>query len=481
MEISRFSYFITLLLLLGSVFAFAQGDSTVYKNLAEKTLGVSSSFKIDDNKAVLQVMLTDSTFELIALDNKMQVLWRNQFRGYGVACGKFKGSILAVADSVYYLKHGADHTYRAFLIDPQSGKTILQKEIFRQQAKHEERTASSFRNDGSDFSLILRQADIKAQSLFYGHLKDSTEDLTIVNLNEKLEPVYFKPKFPDETCISMTGNAQGDLFLLTTKGGRTLLARRYESGSIEPSNPISLNCDTLSGHDLERGYNAITPSQEDRNILYLALAHNNHNDDRELYMGKFDFSSNTSQSASEVFTGKHIRAMENSFIQVNGQFDKPNIGSQKKELTVRYFRERNGRLITVASEIYAVEYNSVTTYYEKALIINCYDNNLKQQFQQVMPVYYDGRVPANTGFAFKENTLKVISNNESENADRFPAYGELDLSTGNWLNLVLLKGGERYTSDEHIIWFTNSFIVPSNRSPGIFANKYNIDLFRYTF
>ncbi len=328
----------------------------------------------------------------------------------------------------------------------------------------------------------MRQADIKTQSLFYGHLKDSTEDLTIVSLNEKLEPVYLKPKFPDETYISMTGNAQGDLFLLTTRGGTTLLARRYEGGSLEPSNPITLNCDTLTGYDLEKGYeNADTPSQEDRNILYLALAHNNHNDDRELYAGKIDFSTNTSLSTNEVFTGKHIRAMENSFVQVSGQFDKPNIGSQKKQLTVRYFRERNGRLIAVASEIYAVEYNGITTYYEKALIINCYDNNLKQQFQQVMPVYYDGRVPANTGFAFKENALKVISNNESENADRFPAYGELDLSTGNWLNLVLLKGSDRYTSDEHIIWFTNSFIIPSNRQPGIFANKYNIDLFRYTF
>ncbi len=330
MKISPLSYCIALLLLFESVFAFAQGDSTIYKNIAEKTLGVTSSFKIDDNKAVLQVMLTDSAFELIALDNKMQILWRNQFKGYGVACGKFKDAVLAIVDSVYHLKHGVNHTYRAFLIDPQSGKTILQKEIFRQQAKHEERTASSFRNDGSDFSLIVRQADIKKQSLFYGHLKDSTEDLTIVNLNEKLEPVYLKPKFPNETYISMAGNGQGDLFMLTTNGGTTLLARRYENGSMEPSTPISLNCDTLSGPDLERGYNSITPSQEDRHILYMALAHDNHNNDRELYLGKFDFASNTSQATNEVFSGKHIRAMENSFVQVNGQFDKPNIGSEKR-------------------------------------------------------------------------------------------------------------------------------------------------------
>ncbi len=150
MKISPFRNFIVLLFLFDSFFSFAQGDSTVYKNIAEKTLGVTSSFKIDDNKAVLQVRLTDSTFGLIGLDNKMQVLWRTQFKGYGVTGGMFKGAGLAIADSVYYSKHEADHTFRAFLIDPRSGKIILQKEIFRQHAKHEERTASSF------FGMMVR-------------------------------------------------------------------------------------------------------------------------------------------------------------------------------------------------------------------------------------------------------------------------------------------------------------------------------------
>ena len=69
-------------------------------------------------------------------------------------------------------------------------------------------------------------------------------------------------------------------------------------------------------------------------------------------MGKFDFSTNTGKSTNEVFTGKHIRAMENSFVQVSPQFEKPNIGSQKKDITVRFFQEHNSRLIVAASEFY---------------------------------------------------------------------------------------------------------------------------------
>ncbi|WP_295675292.1 hypothetical protein [uncultured Mucilaginibacter sp.] len=136
-------------------------------------------------------------------------------------------------------------------------------------------------------------------------------------------------------------------------------------------------------------------------------------------------------------------------------------------------------MITVAQPgPVGVGYTVVSSYFEKALIINGYDQNLKQQFQQLLPVYYDGKGPATSCFAFHENTLKIISNNEGENTKRFPAYGELDLSTGKWLNMVLLKGGKQYVADAHVIWFTNSFVVPSNWSPGIFSGKFDIDLFR---
>jgi len=485
---------IALLLLATPVAALAQGDSIVYKNIAEKTLGVTSSFKIDDNKAVLQVALSDSTFELIALDTKMQVLWRSQFTGRGVACRKFKGSVLAVSDSAFEIKKESDHTFRAFLVDPQTGKTILQKEIFRQHVKHKQTVSSLWRNDGADFSLIVRQADYHAQTFLFGHLKDSIEDLTMINLNEKLEPEYHKLQFPDETFVSMTGNSHGDLFMLTTIGGTTLWARRYENGSMEPSKPIFVTCDTLSGPDLEKAYNSITPSHEDRNVLYLALAHKNQNSDRELYLARFDFAANTSQTASEVFTGKHIRAIEKSFVPLDAQFGEPNIGSQKKEITVRYLTEHDGKIIVVASEFFEEQNTTTTgrmgvvtvgitstTHYEKALIINCYDQSLKQQFQQLMPVYYEGKTPTESAFAFHENILKVLSNNVGENADRFPAYGELDLATGKWLNLTVLKGSDRYSLDEHLIWFPHAFIVPSNRATGTFTTRYNVDLFRYTF
>ena len=137
-------YLITLL----PVFAFAQGETPILKDVAKKALAIPSSFKFNDQIGVFQLNLNDTTFELIALDNKMQTLWRTQFKGSGVACGKFKGYILAIADSSYSFRDGNMNPYYAYLIDPQSGKTLLQNQIFKQKAKHQEMAEAFFGADG---------------------------------------------------------------------------------------------------------------------------------------------------------------------------------------------------------------------------------------------------------------------------------------------------------------------------------------------
>lgn len=479
-------HLIALIIVFAPIFVHAQDSTSIIKDLDKKTLGIASSFKFNDHLGIYQVNLNDTTFELIALDDKMQILWRNQFKGYGVGCGKFKGNILAIADSGYSSKHWFINPYYAYSIDPRSGKTILQKEIFRQHPEHEEIATPVFTTDGSDFSLIVRQTDRKLN--MFSSFKDNTEDVTAVGLSENLEPVYLKPKFPDETFVCMTANRHGDLFVLTTINNNTLVARRYAHGSTERSEPLLLTCDSLADLDLARGYNALTASEEDVNVLFVALAHYNHNDDRELYVGKFDFSSKTTKTATEAFTGKYIRTIEKNYVPVNTSFGTPNIGGQKKELTVRYFKEHNGKLVAVMSETYFVTIPSlnVTTYYAGALIINCYDGDLKKQFQQLMPTYTSSSDLFNTGFRdeltsgfrFEDNALKIVSN--TSEPDNHPAYGQLDLSTGKWLKLGQLMADDKYNSDEHILWFNDTFIVPSLRRV-VLGHKHNIDLLLYSY
>jgi hypothetical protein len=455
------------LLLFMPVFMFAQGQSPMLNDVWKKVHGIASSFKFNDHLGIIQVTLTDTSFELMAVDNKMSVLWRDSLKGCGVACGKFKDKILAISDSGYSNKKRIINPYYAFLIDPASGKIILQNKIFEQKAKHQEEAISFFAAGGSDFNLAVRQADISYSWL--SPYKNKTENLALINLNEKLEPTYLKPKVPDEGYVSMAMNSSGDLFLLTIRDQKSLQVRRYDHGSIEPSAPITQACDNVDKVDLLGAADDIAPSEADRNILYLSIGHTNKDDDREIITAKFNFATRLAQATTQVFTHKHVKEVEKSYVPVNNDFPAANLGSAKKQMRVDYVAEQNGKLITVSAEIYSVALNNVQTFYGGGLVISCYDSDLKQLFQQVMPVSYSREIPLTTGYALGTNQLKIVSNSGYAST-----FGQLDLSTGKWLKLAWIKA-DAHDSDKHVIWFTDTFIVPYVH-PRAFGSKYNIDL-----
>jgi hypothetical protein len=457
------------------IFSIAQNEKQNFIEVEKRIADVASSCKLNEETGVFQINLKDDNFELLAVDNKAQPLWKTQFKGNGITCGKFKGYILAIADSCKSTKKGPLNPYYAYLVDPLTGKTVLEREIFNQKGENNELVNSFFSNNGNDFNLVVRRSN--RDFGFFSSYKDKTIDLTIINLNEKLEPIYIKPHFPVETFVSLTCNTFGDLFLLSVKDAVTLIATRFEHGTTEPSKPINLKCEFLEKMDLVNGINSITASEKDRNVLYLALAHNNLNDDRELSVASFNFTTGSSISTKEIFDSKHINELEKSYDQFDKSFGKPNIGSQKKQLIVKFFKQQNDYLIAVMSENYYIPSKYSFTYVEKAQIINFYDSNLKLKFQQLMPVYrqftdYD----LNNGFGFEGNTFNVVANNR-KNFTNNPVYGQINLLTGSWTKLELTNPFQNYNADENIIMLKNSLIVPFFKRPEFFsADSYNLGL-----
>ncbi len=470
------------LLLLMPVFALAQGRPPMFKDAWKKVPGIVSSFKLNDHVGVIQVTLTDSTFELMAVDSKMSVLWRDSLKGCGVACGKFKGNILAISDSAHSNRKGNINPYYAFLIDPASGKIILQNKIFAQKAKHEEVAIPFFAADGNDFTLAVLQADISSD--WQPTYVSKIEDLTLISLNEKLEPTYLKPKFPGEDFLSLKMNNNGDLFLLTIRDLNSLRVRRYDRGSIEPSEPIMQDFDSADKEDLLAAAAGVAPSETDRNIVYLSIGHANTDQNREIITAKFNFSTHKAQVITEVFTRKHIKEIEKAYVPVNNDFPAANLGSAKAQMRVQYVAVQDGKLITAAAEIYpiatstgpflpgAINQTAASNdgaFSGNGLVISCYDSDLKQLFQQVMPVNYTSRFLLTTGYALGTDGLKIVSN-----SDDGSVFGQLDLSTGKWLRLARIDVDKK-GSDQHIIWFNDTAIVPYLR-PRSSANRYNIDL-----
>ena len=459
------------------LFAFSQNVDFTNKDIAKKTLGIANSFKFDDHTGVFQIKLSDTTFELVAVDDRSQLLWRSTYNGYAVACGKFDTHILAISSAGYSRSKWIINPYTAYLIDEKTGNTLTQKEIFNEPAKHQESAFAYFTGDDTKFSLVIRQTHWKSGT--FSTAQDNTEAISIVSLNEYLETNIIKPKVPEGTFVGMTRNTNGDFYFLTCKNNNTLQAWRYDYGNTEPTSPISLKCDTLEPADFSG--QVIAASETDKNILYLGITYNDTNNDRVLLTGKLDFDKHRSKIDSEVFTGRYKRAIEKNYVPFDVQFQKPTIGSSKSTLSVKYIKEYNGKLIITLSESFYADNGSimVTTNggnYGYSLIINGYDSDLKKLFQQLMPVQYQWHWTLNSGFHFEDKYFNVISNNQGYNG--FSLFGQLDMATGKWINQFEVMAKDGYVSDQHVIWFKDSFIVPLIGNPGVLKNlsKFNVQL-----
>ncbi len=142
------------MLLLLPVFALAQNDPPLYKDLTPKIMGIVAPFKLNDHTYVIQTNIDDENFELIAVNDKMEVLWRTTLKGYAIGAGKFKGQILAVAATGYSITKGIANPYNGFFINAQTGKVIQQKVIYTSIYEKKE-WAKTFFSDNDDFSLVI--------------------------------------------------------------------------------------------------------------------------------------------------------------------------------------------------------------------------------------------------------------------------------------------------------------------------------------
>jgi hypothetical protein len=114
------------ILLLLPFFTFAQSEPPVYKDFNKKVREITTSFKLNDHVWIMQTCTGKDNFELAAVDDKMQVLWRTTLTGYPLAAGKFKGHILAIsADKFEWARRNVINPYTAFLVDEKTGKLLL--------------------------------------------------------------------------------------------------------------------------------------------------------------------------------------------------------------------------------------------------------------------------------------------------------------------------------------------------------------------
>jgi hypothetical protein len=478
-------------LLLMPFFALAQNAPPVYKDLTPKIMGiVNSPFKLNDHTYVIQTNIDDENFELIAVNDKMEVLWRTTLKGYAIGAGKFKGQILAVATAGYSITKGIANPYTGFLINSQTGKVTQQKVIYTSTYQKKE-WAKTFFSENDDFSLVIGLTDngTTLPGIELPHV--DTKDITVINLNEKLEAINTKHIVPDGGFVGITSNNKDDLFTFVIQADKTLQVSKYESGKTVSSASVIQDIDLNNKSDIKynnpfagRGTiedNALAcASSADQNVVYFAAAHKNSNRDYELTVSKFNFNNKTSQLINEPLEGKQFRTIEKNYVPFDKKLDKPMIDGGIS-MAVRFIAENNGTLVVAFADEFIGA--SMGEYFQdNSIIINGYDLNLKQKFQKIVPSLSEWQRALHADYHFENNSLYVIANTGKRSKSTI--YGQLDLTTGNWLKQEILErkgiGNQEFT-DRNILWFTNGFIAPYADLKNLYTYKKVIDLASYPY
>lgn len=137
---------------------YGQNEPPVYKEFSKHIHSIITSFKLNDNSWVMQTALDKEHFELAAINDQMQVLWRSSFEGYPIAAGKFKGHILAICGSKFSRTTSEiKGPITATLIDEKTGNLILRNLIYDSKSEAAEISETYFNNDWTDVTFIVRQ------------------------------------------------------------------------------------------------------------------------------------------------------------------------------------------------------------------------------------------------------------------------------------------------------------------------------------
>jgi len=460
-----------IIILLFPILVFAQDDNVV-KDFA-KRVGDLQSVQINEHLNVLQITYDDDMFELVGINDQMQILWRSTFKGHPFSSNKFKGNVVTIASTEYNSK-GSNNTYNAFLVDVTTGKLIAQNQIFTNPDTYQQFPEIAT-GDGNFCKILIRQSALERRGLYsyvFGYSKKMKEvntitDLQTFELNDKLEVVNsFKPEIDAGMYLSSAFNNNGDLFI-SWLNGPTINVYRYSKERSVHSKKLSID---IPAESIEVGENddhhimTLIPDEKDQNKVYYAIIYKSTNKNPELNVGKFDFTNGKESSATEEFTKKESKKLEKSFVKVNKKIDDPDFSSFQIEL--KYANEVNGKLVVALASysMYSSDKGSVTIDY--ATLINGYDLDLNQKFQQLMPVKSSNPfLKLYNGYHIANDKLNIVSNYSSSMLNgHYQALGVLDLNTGEWDKMDILSKKHINNSDfvdgRGIMWFGNNYIVP---------------------
>lgn len=480
---------ISLSLVLLHVVLRAQNNPPIIKDFA-KSVEDCNTFAFNDHLNIIQVVNDNDKFDLVAVNDQLQVLWKITLDGYGIKTDKFKNKIIALAASDHILLKGSTNAFTAYIIDPENGKVLTSKLVYQSTSKYVE-YPKVYTGDGAFFKLAVRQSGV-VHKLHLGapivslltsagtHEYNQTNRLQIVEYDDKLDSVSsFKAVISNGVFISLAWNKKADMFV-SWFNGPSIEVYKYDAGKTTPAGQLTVPIAFKENKGIiPSNLLFVQPSEEDRNALYYSLLYLNPDKNPILGIGKLDFQSNKTFYTNQLLDKSALKSIRKNFTPINKEFDDVDLGNPNG-MAIKYMEENDGNIIVATASNTYYSSSSGVMVKENNMLLNVYDKDLKMKFQQVIPVNSMYNRSLTTGFNIAKDHLYIVSNQHKGLRSDISVFGSLNLNTGKWDKMEYLSKKHIDSSDfsdgSFVLWFADKYVVPYCSPKLLAPSKYDLTL-----
>lgn len=475
-----------------------------FSNSVNGTCTNNNLVKLADGVTAALVKNDKDEFAVATIAPDMSFKWRTTLSGRPSILCKFKGNLLVVANGRSEVV-GKAGGYVAYLLNPDNGKVLLEKQIFSNNEIFVEFKNFFFTENGDYFKFSVRESKIKSGTKMalpgiaslislkgidnrYGE----TQSFKVITLDDKLNATSQELVMPEGTFIGTIANAKGDVFVMTIKDKMDILTSQYLSGQKQASKTIKQALDgELKGFFVNSGLTEnfyYTDSKKYPNQLYWALSIRE-GKTSNVYLSLVDFDKGISQIKKETFTKDEYEDLEKNYKPIDKKVSEPKLGSAANQSILDFFTTGDKIIVEVGgSFIQAGQYGS--TIIKTSVVLNVFDMNLNLKSQQIIPRYLPvvNRLDFDKiSYDYQEDTnrLRFLANTFKGMASNIAMYGEMDMVSCKIDRLKYLGmskvGSRSYVNGPSVFWSKQSFIIPYFEPKGLTQTKYDIYLKDYKY
>ncbi|RXF69374.1 hypothetical protein [Arcticibacter tournemirensis] len=455
----------------------------------------------DERAAVLVNTGKDDEYAVACVSPDYQFKWQTPITGYPFCIARLGDKIIVVAatDKSYFKSY--NNQYMAFLFDPENGKMLAQKEIYKGSTEFMEYPQFYTSDTGKFFKFSVRVTAVK-RKVHVGlpglgalvtmktleNQANTVQRFAIVTVDEKLNTKTVDPTFPKGIFVKSVSNADGDLFVFTMENKSSFFVSRYVEGQKEAS--ISFN--QPLGGELKR---MMTP-ETGESQLYLAC------DDKSpltvywtmmvdagkgttMLVSKINFADGKSSLTSETFSQDKLKELKKQFKEINKDVDQIDLGASDN-MALHSIYVFDDRVLIVSG----AEMGSGSFYNYSSEVISSFSKDLKLNYQLALPNKFYVKSPmmpyAHAELNKSGNVIRFISNVDKGIASMNGIYGEFNSENGQMLKLAVLPRGKKIDNaalvDVHaIIWTEKGYTVPFCELGGWTGSLKEVTVKQYTY